>query len=360
MPPEIASPPKDQPVLRLNHVTSIGSLQKAWSELAFSTQNIFATWEWALIWWKHFGGVRPLAITTFRSSGDVVALVPLYLWSAKGLRVLRFVGHGIGGESGPVCAPERLSAISSLLERALAGAPWRWDVFLGEHLIGDLDWNSLHAKMLRHAPSPVLRTNDDWSGFLRSRDANVRRQVARYERALQNEYKVRYRLADDPERLPEDLDTLFALHAARRGGRSSPFINKEEFHRDFAQCALERGWLRLWFLELDGRAAAAWYGFRYAGVQFCYQAGRDPSLDSLSVATILLTHTIRDALNEGVHTYRFLHGGEAYKRRFATEDPGVVTFGIARGPVGKAMLGTASAVDKFQPLRGVIKMMIAT
>jgi CelD/BcsL family acetyltransferase involved in cellulose biosynthesis len=227
-------------------------------------------------------------------------------------------------------------------------------------LFGDVDWSSLHAKMLRRGPSPVLRTNDDWTGFLSSRNANLRRQVARYERTLQNEYNVGYRLADDPERLPEDLDALFALNAARWGGRASPFVKKEEFHRDFAQCALERGWLRLWFLELDGRAAAAWYGFRYAGVQFGYQAGRDPSLDSLSVASILLTHTIRDALNDGVHTYRFLHGGEAYKRLFATDNLGVVTFGVARGPVGKAMLDTALAVDKFRPLRSVIKMMIAT
>jgi CelD/BcsL family acetyltransferase involved in cellulose biosynthesis len=346
--------------LRVNHVTSISSLQKEWSELAFRTQNIFATWEWALIWWKHFGGERPLAITTFRSSGDVVALVPLYLWSAKGLRVLRLVGHGVAGESGPVCGPEHVSDISSLLERALAGAQWRWDVFLGEHLFGDVDWSSLHAKMLRRAPSPALRTNDDWSGFLRSRSADIRRQVARYERALRSEYKLRYRLADDPERLPEDLDALFALHAASRGGRSTSFLKKEEFHRDFAQCALERGWLRLWFLELDGRAAAAWYGFRYAGVQFGYRAGRDPSLDSHSVDSILLTHTIRDALNDGVHAYRFLNGSEDYKLRFATENPGVVTLGIARGPVGKAMLRTASAADKFQPFRGVIKMMIAT
>jgi CelD/BcsL family acetyltransferase involved in cellulose biosynthesis len=360
VPPDPAFPSEDQPALRMNHVTSIESLQREWSELAFRTQNIFATCEWASIWWKRFGGDRPLAISTFRSSGDVVALVPLYLWSKKGLRVLRLVGHGVGGESGPVCASERVSSISSLLERALAGSPWRWDVFLGEHLFGDVDWTSLHAKMLRRAPSPVLRTNEDWRGFLKSRNANIGGQLARYERDLRNEYKFRYRLADDPERLPEDLDALFALHAARWGGRSSAFLTQEDFHRDFARCALERGWLRLWFIELNGRAVAASYGFRYAGVQIDYQAGWDPSFGSLSVDSILLTHTIREALNDGVHTYRFLRGGDAYKRRFATENPGVVTFGIGRGPVGKAMLETASAVHRFQPLRGIVKTMIAT
>jgi CelD/BcsL family acetyltransferase involved in cellulose biosynthesis len=244
----------------------------------------------------------------------------------------------------------------SFLHRALDEAPWRWNAFLGEHFVGNVDWSTeLGATTLRRAASPVLRSDGDWNSFLKSRSANMRNQVTRYERRLKDKYRLRYRLADDPERLPEDLDALFALHAARWGGRSSAFANREQFHRDFAACALERGWLRLWFLELDGRAVASWYGFQYAGSHFAYQAGRDPSLDSLSVGTVLLIHTIREALDDGVHVYRFLRGGEAYKSRFATEDFGVETFGVAGGRVGRAMLSTFFAIDKFTPLRGLVK-----
>jgi CelD/BcsL family acetyltransferase involved in cellulose biosynthesis len=280
----------------------------------------------------------------------------MYLWSAKGVRILRFIGHGAAEDFGPICASEHASAMSSFLHRALEETPWRWDAFLGEHFVGNIDWSTaLGATTLRRASSPVLRSDGDWSSFLKSRSANMRNQVTRFERRLKDKYRLRYRLADDPNRLPEDLDALFALHAARWGGRSSAFADREQFHRDFAARALERGWLRLWFLELDGRAVAAWYGFRFSGAQFAYQAGRDPSLDSLSVGTVLLIHTIRDALDEGALEYRFLRGGEAYKGRFATEDFGVETFGVAGGRIGRAMLSTVLALDRFTLLRGLVR-----
>src|SRR3712207_8266564 len=51
--------------------------------------------------------------------------------------------------------------------------------------------------------------------------------------------------------------TLFRsrLHEARwagRGGSGSLNARTRRFHEQFAALALERGWLRLWTLELDG------------------------------------------------------------------------------------------------------------
>src|SRR5439155_1798028 len=140
--------------------------------------------------------------------------------------------------------------------------------------------------------APLLRWTSGWDEFLGSRSANLRQQVGRRERHLRREHRVRFRLTD-PDLLEGDLDTLFRLHRAIRP-RSD--FGPEAFHRDFAAVALERGWLRLWILELDNRPAAAWYGFRIGGVETYYQAGRDPSLDPLSVGFVLLTHTIRVAL----------------------------------------------------------------
>ena len=39
-----------------------------------------------------------------------------------------------------------------------------------------------------------------------------------------------------------------------------------------------------------------------------------------------------------MHEYRFLRGGEGYKDRFASDDPGLETMALARGPVGRAAL----------------------
>ena len=123
------------------------------------------------------------------------------------------------------------------------------------------------------------------------------------------------------------------------------------FHAQFARRALDRGWLRLWLLELDGRPLAAWYGFRYANAEWYYQSGRSLDAAAENVGFVLLAHTIREAINDGCSEYRMLRGGEAYKARFADCDAGLETVVVPltfrgrralavnrmRGPAGRAL-----------------------
>jgi CelD/BcsL family acetyltransferase involved in cellulose biosynthesis len=153
---------------------------------------------------------------------------------------------------------------------------------------------------------------------------------------------VTFRLAADASRLQDDLDILFALHVARWGARSA-FLRWRDFHREFATIALRRGWLRLWFLHLDERPVAAWYGFRFAGIESYYQAGRDPSLSAESLGFVLLAHTIRAAAEDGAGEYRLLRGAEVFKRRFTASDPGLETFVLSRGVRGRLARAVAVA-----------------
>jgi len=102
----------------------------------------------------------------------------------------------------------------------------------------------------------------------------------------------------------------------------------------------------LWFVEANGRAVAAWYGFRYDGAEWYYQAGRDPAWDASSVGFALLVHTIRAAAADGVSEYRFLRGDAPFKRRLATDDLGLEAIAVGRrGPV-EAGLAVAGALRR--------------
>ena len=118
---------------------------------------------------------------------------------------------------------------------------------------------------------------------------------------------------------------------------------------------MERGWLRLWLLELDDRPVAAWYGFRFAGREFYYQAGRDPEFANLSIGSVLLAHTIRAALNDGVREYRLLRGDESYKYRFASMDPGVETIAYGRGASGKIAVVAGAATRGLKRFPRVLR-----
>lgn len=324
--------------LLLERVDDLGLVRAEWSSLAERSGNVFATPEWITTWWKHFGGDRELAVFACRDAGaGLVAVLPLYRWRSRPLRILRFLGHGAGDELGPVCAREDEARAASALLWALEKE--RCDLLIAELLPRAGSWRFLlpGSVPLTTTGSPVLALRGmTWDGILASCSRNLRQRARRLERSLARDHDLRFRLAGDPASLDADLDLLFRLHRARWGNRGSTFAATEPFQREFAALAAARGWLRLWFLEVDGAARAAWLGFRFAGAECYYQAGRDPHWDRRSVGFVLLVHTMRAAVEDGAAEYRFLRGGEEYKYRFATDDPGLETLALGRGLAGGA------------------------
>ncbi len=316
-----------------------------WRTLAERAGHVFATREWLLTWWRHHGrGERPL-VGVARDGSRPAAILPLELWQRRGVAVLRFAGHGPSDRLGPVSASLRDPAAAAAVAAAVTAIPLRRFVLLAEHLGGDEGFGDLTgARPLYRDSSPVLRLGQaTWDEFLAGRGRNFRQQARRFPRKLAELGPVTHRLADDPERLDRDLDLLFDLHRARWEGAQTPFLAAAAFHREFAAAALREGWLRLRFLEIGGRPVAALYGFRFAGSEAAYQTGRDPALRNHPLGFVLLAHAVREAIADGIGEFRLLRGGAAYKDRFATSDPGIETYGLARGAPARALLAAALA-----------------
>jgi dTDP-4-amino-4,6-dideoxygalactose transaminase/CelD/BcsL family acetyltransferase involved in cellulose biosynthesis len=339
------------PGYRLEWLADLDLARDDWRRLARASCNVFATWEWASLWWRRYGRGNPLIVRVRRREEECFALLPLYVWREGPLRVLRFLGHGTADELGPVCAPSDRAAAAGALRQVLAHA--KCDLLLADHLPAEDSWSSLlGGAVVQREGYPLIRGARSWEGYLASRSGHFRKKMLWQERRLAREHELRYRLSEDPACLRSDLETLFALHAAR-WPEGTGFLQYEKFHRDFAACALEAGWLRLWFLELDGRAVAAWYGFRFGEIEFYLQSGRDSALRD-SAGSVLLAHTVREALNDGVREYRFLRGAEAYKRRFATDDPGLETVAVGCSRLGRAALAAARLAGSIDPVRSAI------
>ena len=333
---------------------NLGPIRDEWTELAERSGNPFATWQWAATWWEYFGRGRPLLITACRRpDGTLAAIIPLYVASRRPLRVLRFLGHGPGDILGPICAPEDSELGAAALRQVLTAESRSWDLLLAERLPGDRFTGLVPGRVLLREASPSLRIAEGatWEEYVASRSRNLRTQIRSRPRRLEREHEVRYRLTDERERLHEDLDTLFRLHRARWGEAAAFRGEIGAFHREFAEQAFEQGWLRLWFLEVNGRAVAARYGLRFGNVHWSYQSGRDPdpAWDRYSLGFLLLVRTIQAAFDDRLSGYSFLRGDEAYKRRFAEDDTGLETIAVTRGPLGSAALSGARAAKRMPP-----------
>jgi CelD/BcsL family acetyltransferase involved in cellulose biosynthesis len=337
--------------LQLEPLGDLESARETWEPLAERSGNVFSTWEWASSWWQAFGAERPLLLTAVRDgAGDPVGILPLYRSSRRPVRTVRFIGHGPADQLGPVCDATRMDEVMVALRQGLAARTFPWGLFIGERLPGGHDWHSvLGARTLGRESSPVMRTEGkSWDEFLASRSKNFREQVRRRERKLAREHELNYRLTT-PDRFETDFDTLVRLHDSRWGEGSDAFTGTlEAFHRDFARRALERGWLRLWVMEVNEAPVAAWYGYRFGGAESYYNSGRDRAWDNYRVGFVLLVHTMREAFDDGMREYRMLRGGEEYKSRFATDDAGVETVALSRG-AGTAAWAVGESTRRLMP-----------
>ncbi|MFL5781968.1 MAG: hypothetical protein ACJ760_11700, partial [Thermoleophilaceae bacterium] len=161
--------------MRLEPIADIDAARADWRRLAQASGNLFSTWEWASVWWRHLGGGRPLHLTAARAeSGEVTAILPFFLARERPLRVLRFVGHGPADRLEPICAPGDRAFAAGALRAALDERVGGWHVAIADRLPGEEGWASLlEARVFRTEPSPVLVSEGrDWDAFLASRSKN--------------------------------------------------------------------------------------------------------------------------------------------------------------------------------------------
>ena len=347
-------PPPTKP-LDVEVVTDDGALRGAWLDLAERSGNVFLTPQWADAWRECLAPeAEPLLVTGRDEAGELRALWPVYVHARGPLRTVRLVGQGPADELGPACAPEDRPLAVAALQRALGDLGGQ--VLLAERLGADVA-EPLGGTLLYREGSPYIpvdgRTLDE---FLAEQSRNFREQAGRKRRKLEREHEVDWHMTTRPEELDADMGALVDLHRRRwQEGESEAFAGPlEAFHRAFAARALERGWLRLWVVRIDGQPVAAWHGFRFAGSDSYYQAGRDPEWDRTSVGSILLTHTVRCAFEDGMREYRLLRGEEGYKGRWAVEDRPVDIVAVPTGALGRPAVAAAAAMNRSPRLRRVI------
>jgi CelD/BcsL family acetyltransferase involved in cellulose biosynthesis len=357
--PQIAADHPTAPgPITVERVTDFESIRQEWTALAAECDNIFWTWEWQSLWWRHFGRGRPLLVNTVRArDGRLIAIVPLYLVRSAPLRVLRFIGHGHGDCLGPIRKPADAPFAIQALRELLKEQPF--DILIGDHIRAGSPWAvAMRATVLRRTGYPLVRLGGlSWEQYLASHGGKKAKHLRRYERQLAAQYAVDFRACSDPRELDADLDAAFRLHQSRFGPHTDCWFcgDNEQFQREFAATALERGWLSLRILTLDGRPAAVLHHFRFNGIEFGYQGGRDRSFGHVSVGSVIETNALRHAAAQGLSEYRFLQGDEDYKYRFANEDPGLQTVVVAGSALGRLAIAGGLAAARLPLLKALAK-----
>lgn len=316
-------------------------LADQWNDLLVESQAncIFLTWEWISTWLEAVYPEAPLlVVAAYDVNHQLVGVAPLYRCSMRALncvplKCLRVLGEcQAGAEYGdlivhPDCEEPVIEAIAS----CLMDARDQWDcVFIpsvADWTGGRARWKKLFAKLnayeswkpVEYSAIALPETHEE---YLKSLPGRARRGTARFGRRLSEVGPLDFRLCQSQEALPNDLATLYDLHRCRwlELGQEGSFVRRpklKSFNDLFSPVALERGWLRLYTLDVAGKPAASVYGFTYNGSGYGLQCGFDPAVDG--AGRVLWGDVIRQTIEEGACEYDFLGGGYRYKRYLGGE-----------------------------------------
>ncbi len=305
-------------------------------------QNPFLTPLWSQLWLRHFG--RNLEVKTLlpqSSGGD-----PL--------------GLGVFCDSGEEGGKKGLTLLGSMdvwdyrdlilpagKEEEALGVLAR---FWGEGPLEELEFRGISefSPTLRFLPdllqtcgfrvtqtvqevSIYLNLPRTWDDFLAHLDSKDRHELRRKMRRLERESSFEIRQGQE-ENLAERMDAFLDLHRKSRKDKAEFMTPEMEgYFREIALRFRERGWLSLPFLRAEGKDAAAYFSFRYQGVEYVYNSGYDPEYARLSPGIVLAADCIRRAMEKGMTVFHFLRGQEDYKYRLGGKEEKIYQIKAVKG-----------------------------
>lgn len=296
-------------------------LCKAWSELVDDAPEAtpFQTWEWHATWWKHFGRGKRAHIVLFWDADVLVGLMPLVrikrTWNS-----LRAMGAGPSDYLHPIAKAGEEARVAAALAEYLSSIQGVDVVDLHQIREDRALATALPADGLSdQARCLVLDLPETYDAFVASLSKSLRYDVRRMDKPAFAAGGARIRTLG-PDELQAGLEAFFETHRMRWRKRGLPgaFVGKriQAFHAEWLTLAGARGWVWLSVLESGGKTAGTLYAMRLHQTCYFYQAGFDPAFSALSPGTVLVAHTVRMAIQNGLTRFDFLRGDEPYKRRW--------------------------------------------
>ena len=355
-------------VTRIEDVAGFAALRDPWNALlADSTANgPFLTWEWLSAWRSHLAEGARLQILAAWDGDMLVGIGPFVVTeSAFGwFPRIEFLGTGYAGSDyldlivRRGYEPEVLSAFAHAIgEQAFTT---RFDhvpsTSLCALLAEQLRFDGWTSSMIPDGVCPFIDlTGHDWDSFLATLGPSHRANIRRRLRGIEKQFDATFELVTTDAVRLEALDALGRFHQQRfeAEGGSTAFLNAtvRAFQDEATRKLLERGWLRMYTLRLDGAIAAVMYGVLYNDTFYFYQHGFDPQYQRHSIGLVLMALTLRTAIAERAHTFDFLWGTESYKSLWTREVRALRRIDLFPAHFGgRIHKGAVAARRRFGPL----------
>jgi CelD/BcsL family acetyltransferase involved in cellulose biosynthesis len=276
---------------------------------------------WLNAWWKVFGyDAKPLVVVVRQGDG-IIGIAPLML-REKSVQFLG--GPDVCDYFDCVVVPGKEDLFFTTLITHLSGQGLK-DLDLGpihpdatvQKLIAESERSGkVECRIQREDAFAELDLPANWDEFLNALNGKQRHELRRKLRRLHEAGSIRFRRVADVARVPDAVEVFLRLFSMNRADKAAFMTGQMAcFFRTLALALAEEGLLRLFFLDVDEQPVAAVFCFDHQGTRYLYNNGYDNAYQGIGVGLMSKVLSLKAAIDEGVHTYNFLKGSEAYKYR---------------------------------------------
>lgn len=326
----------------LTHPSLFETLQAEWNTLLEQSQTkmLFNSWEWHYHWW-HAYEPGDLWVITFRSSeGTLIGLAPFYIeHDAERGRVLRFIGGlDVTDYQDVLVSCQHLDDVYSCLAHTLGERHDCYDVIDIHNIPQDspsltqwpafLEQNGFTVTTEQNEVCPIIPLPDTFDAYLdnvmdNKQGREVRRKLRKAEGYNAELGSLSWYIVNDSHDIQAELKKFVSLMASSHPEKAAFLQNPQHvrFFETIMPALLDKGWLQLNFLVIDGEPAAAYLNFDYENMILVYNSGLNPNKFShLSPGIVLLAYNIQHAIEQKRRVFDFLRGNENYKYRMGAKD----------------------------------------
>jgi CelD/BcsL family acetyltransferase involved in cellulose biosynthesis len=307
------------------------ALRETWDSLVgrHGSHHPFLCHDWFRIWLKHFQGTAGLCIALVAKDRVPVLIAPLLIQREKYKKVahVRKISL-IGNHHSPIQsfifgekeAPDRIRTLQlffSVLKKTIRD----WDIVELDSLPEEGE-TAAHTKESLAAAGIGFREyfcyNDwllegiDFSGeeYFNGRTKNLRKEIRRRTRRLQEEGEVAFESGD----AGEDFEKYCEIYRNVRGKSWKHTESDSAFLTEFRKWAMGKGWLKFSFLYLNGLPISCHIRLIADNTAYLMESVYDQAFSEFSPTTLLrsmlMTHLID---KEKVATIDTIRGDEPYK-----------------------------------------------
>ncbi len=344
----------------IDNIYDFKNLKNQWNNLLIKSdsKSIYLTWEWLYNWWQVYKEKRELFLICGYEDNELKVIFPLLKIKRKyGLTqkiALEFLGTG-ENEKDEVCSnfmepivypDNKFNIYTSLfcfLDKNLAK---EWDQLILSSVKAESDFvktittffniNNYFVQINRSFTNGATILNNGWDGFIKSLGHRTRKKIKRERRILESMNGFKYRFLKDESKFEEMFDSFVNLSLKRwnNGGAfsSDKFLR---FQKNICKDFLEKGYLKLSLMEVDGEIVAGNLDYAYKDTVYGYQTAFDPQFNpKIGVGLLGMVYCIEKAIKEGYRRYdwyRFAPGD--YKKHFITSTEEIIVLKITKKAV---------------------------